>query len=155
MTSYQYRKSHCGDKTILRPSYLHNGISYTGKMTSLYWIRALVVYEELTEGKTHSDTRNNSPDETHGQSVLIHWGREKMAAIFLTTFWNAFCWMKMYDHISLTISLKCVRKVRINNMPSLVQIMAWRRPGDKPLIEPMMVSLLTYICVTRPQLGHV
>ena len=40
MTSYQYRKSHCGDKTILRPSYLHNGISYTGKMTSLYWIRA-------------------------------------------------------------------------------------------------------------------
>ena len=40
MTSYQYRKSHCGDKTILRPSYLHNGISYTGKTTSLYWIRA-------------------------------------------------------------------------------------------------------------------
>ena len=41
MTSYQYRKSHCGDKTILRPSYLHNGISYTDKMTSLYWIKAL------------------------------------------------------------------------------------------------------------------
>ena len=41
MTSYQYRKSHCGDKMILRPSYLHNGISYTGKTTSLYWIRAL------------------------------------------------------------------------------------------------------------------
>ena len=40
MTSYQDRKSHCGDKTILRPSYLHNGTSYTGKMTSLYWIRA-------------------------------------------------------------------------------------------------------------------
>ena len=39
MTSYQYRKSHCGDKTILRPSYLHNGISYTGKTTYLYWIR--------------------------------------------------------------------------------------------------------------------
>ena len=40
--SYQYRKSHCGDKTILRPSYLHNGISFTGKMASLYWIRAQV-----------------------------------------------------------------------------------------------------------------
>ena len=47
MSSYQYRKSHCGDKTILRPSYLHNGISYTGKMTSLYWIRALVVQWDL------------------------------------------------------------------------------------------------------------
>ena len=33
MTSYQYRKSHCGDKTIWRPSYLHNGISDTGKTT--------------------------------------------------------------------------------------------------------------------------
>ena len=41
MSSYQYRKSHCGDKTVVRSSYLHNGISYTGKMSSLYWIRAL------------------------------------------------------------------------------------------------------------------
>ena len=40
MSSYQYRKSHCGDKTILRPSYRHNGISYTGKTTYLYWIGA-------------------------------------------------------------------------------------------------------------------
>ena len=43
-TSYQYRKSHCGDKMILRPSYHHNGISYTGKITFLYWIRAQDVY---------------------------------------------------------------------------------------------------------------
>ena len=43
MTSYQYRKFHCGDKTILRPSYLHNGISHTDKMTSLYWIKAQVL----------------------------------------------------------------------------------------------------------------
>ena len=42
MTSYRYRKSHCGDKTVVRSSYLHNGISYTGKMTSFYWIRAQV-----------------------------------------------------------------------------------------------------------------
>ena len=41
VTSYQYRKSHCGDKTVLWPSYLHNGISYISKMTFLYWIRAL------------------------------------------------------------------------------------------------------------------
>ena len=37
MSSYQYRKSHCGDKTVVRSSYLHNGISYTGKI-SFYWI---------------------------------------------------------------------------------------------------------------------
>ena len=51
----------------------------------------------------------------------------------------------------LKISLKFIPKVLINNIPALVQIMAWRRPGDKPLSEPMMVSLLTHICVTGPQ----
>ena len=35
-TSYQYRKSNCGDKTLLRSSYLHNEISYTGKKSYLY-----------------------------------------------------------------------------------------------------------------------
>ena len=29
--------------------------------------------------------------------------------------------------------------------------MAWRRSGDKPLSEPMLVSLPTHICVTWPQ----
>ena len=53
--------------------------------------------------------------------------------------------------ISNKISLKFVPKVRINNIPVLGQIMAWRRSGDKPLSEPMMVDLLTHICVTRPQ----
>ena len=55
------------------------------------------------------------------------------------------------EWISPRISLKFVPKVRINNIPAVVQIMAWRRPGDKPLSEPMMVSLLTHICVTQPQ----
>ena len=43
MSSYQFRKSHCEDKTILRSYYLHNGISYTDKMISLYWISPLVI----------------------------------------------------------------------------------------------------------------
>ena len=53
--------------------------------------------------------------------------------------------------ISIEISLKFVPRGPINNIPTLVQIMAWRRPGDKPLSEPMMVSLPTHICVARPQ----
>ena len=56
------------------------------------------------------------------------------------------------EWISPRISLKFVPKFRISNIPALVQIMAWRRPGDKPLSEPMMVSLLTHICVTRPKM---
>ena len=53
--------------------------------------------------------------------------------------------------ILINISLKSVPNGPINNIPALVQIMAWCRPGDKPLSEPMMVSLPTHICVTRPQ----
>ena len=53
--------------------------------------------------------------------------------------------------IANKISLKFVSKGPITNIPSLVQLMAWRRPGDKSLSEPMMVSLPTHICVTRPQ----
>ena len=65
--------------------------------------------------------------------------------IFKCIFLNENIW------IPIEISLKFVPKGPINNIPALVQIMAWRRSGDKPLSEPMMVSLLTHICVTRPQ----
>ena len=48
--------------------------------------------------------------------------------------------------------MKFVPKGQVNNILAVVQIMAWHRPDDKPLSEPMMVSLLTHIiCVTRRQ----
>ena len=53
--------------------------------------------------------------------------------------------------ILIHISLNFVPKVPVNNIPALVQIMGWRRLGDKPLSEPMMVRLPTLICVTRSQ----
>ena len=59
--------------------------------------------------------------------------------------------------ISLQISLQFVPMDRINNILAFVQIIAWRRPGVKPLSEPMMVRLLThiyiyiYIFVIQPQ----
>ena len=77
--------------------------------------------------------------------TLTHWGRDKMDDVYKCIFLNENVW------ILLKISLKFVPKGPINNIPSLVQIMAWRRPGDKPLSEPMMVRLLTHICVAWPQ----
>ena len=53
--------------------------------------------------------------------------------------------------ISIKSSLKFVPKGPINNIPAVVQIMAWRRLGDKPLSEPMMDSFPRHICVIRPQ----
>ena len=93
ITSYQYRKSHCGDKTISRPSYLHNGISYTGKTISLYWIGA--------------------------QGICSHFPDNILKCIFL----NENVWL------SIKISQNFVPKGPIKNIPALVQIMAWRRPG--------------------------
>ena len=85
---------------------------------------------------------------------LTHWGREKMDAISQTTCSSAF-FLNENVWIPIEISLKFVPKGSINNNPALFQIMAWRRPGDKPLSEPMLVCLLTYICVTRPQWVHI
>ena len=72
-------------------------------------------------------------------------GRHFADDVFKCIFLNENVW------ISIKISLKFVPKGPINNIPSLVQIMAWRRSGDKPLSEATMESLLTHICVTRPQ----
>ena len=53
--------------------------------------------------------------------------------------------------IAIKISLKFVPRGPINNIPALVQIMAWRWPGDKPLSEPTIIKLLTHICIPQPQ----
>ena len=82
--------------------------------------------------------------------LLTHWSRDKMEAISQTTFSSAF-FLNENILIPIKISLKFVPKGSFNNIPALVQIMAWRRPGDKPLSESMMVDLPTHICVTRPQ----
>ena len=52
--------------------------------------------------------------------------------------------------IPINISRKFVSKGSINYIPALVQIMAWRPAGDKPLSEPMTISLPMHICTTRP-----
>ena len=74
------------------------------------------------------------------------WNEQHFADdIFKRIFFNENVW------ISIKISLKFVPKGAINKIPALFQIMAWRRPGDKPLSGTMLVSLLTHKCVTRPQ----
>ena len=57
-------------------------------------------------------------------------GRHLADDIFKCIFLNENIW------IHINISLKFVPKSRIINIPALVQIMAWHRPGDKPLFEP-------------------
>ena len=53
----------------------------------------------------------------------------------------------IFKHIffdeNVWISIKISLKGLINNIPALVQIMARHRSGDRPLSEPMVVSLST------------
>ena len=67
-----------------------------------------------------------------------------MAAISQMTLSNVI-FVNKNARISSKISLNFVPKG-----PALVQIMAWRRPGNKRLSEPIFISLPTHICVTRP-----
>ena len=55
--------------------------------------------------------------------------------------------MKENAQIAIKISLQFVAMRPINIIIALVQIVAWRQPGDKPLSEPMIASLIThYMC---------
>ena len=78
-------------------------------------------------------------------SLLIHWSRDKMAAIFQTTFSNAFSWMKMYK-FRLRYHWTLFSRVQ------LAIYQHWFRWWlGKPLYEPMKVIQLTHRCVIRPQ----
>ena len=69
-----------------------------------------------------------------------------MAAIFSDDIFNLIFFNEMC-RILISISLKYVAKGSMDNKPALVQIMAWRRPGDKALSYAMIVSLLKHIRV--------
>ena len=111
---------------------------YYGRHIATYWIYRI-------SGPLSSTRKDVSQVVAFNTLRPRQNGRHFADDIFECIFLNENVW------ISLEISLKFVHDVRINNIPVLVQIMAWRRPGDKPLSESMMVSLLTHICVTRPQ----
>ena len=74
--------------------------------------------------------------------------------IFKWSFFNENAWTL------IKISLKFVPRYPVNNIPALIQIMAWHPPGDKLVSEPMMVSLLMNIYMRQsasmswPKLTH-
>ena len=113
----------------------------------------------MSTKRTKSITHNHPHRQFIGWLLTVFWrnwlcfntlrprqnGRYLAANIFKCIFLNE------NISISLKMSLNFVPKFQINDIPVMVLIMAWRRPGDKPLSEPMMVSLLMHICITRPQ----
>ena len=73
-----------------------------------------------------------------------------MAAISQMTLSSAFSWTKVLK-LWLKFHWSLFLRGPINDIPVLFQIMAWRRPGAKPLSEPMVIRSPTQIFLTRPQ----
>ena len=64
---------------------------------------------------------------------------DKMAVILADNIFKCI-FLNEKDKILIQIALKLVPRGPIDNKPALVQVMVWRRTGDKPLPEPMMAQ---------------
>ena len=71
---------------------------------------------------------------------FIHLPLDKMAPILADNNLR-YIFLNENDRILIGISLKFVPRSPIDNKSTLVQVMAWRRTGDKPLPEPMLTQL--------------
>ena len=70
---------------------------------------------------------------------LTHLPLNKMAAILADDIFKCI-FLNENVRISIKISLKFVPEGPIDNKSALVQVMAWRRTGDKPLPELMLTQ---------------
>ena len=102
-------KSHCGDKTVVRSSYLHNGISYTGKISSLYWIRA----QAISTGNLHPVSSISGrfikhiltrchlyKKKTFSLKQIFHW----VSCVTVYWNWNVNIWMKFSSLATLKVN---------------------------------------------------
>ena len=71
--------------------------------------------------------------------TLTHLPLDKMAVIFTDDIFKLI-FMNENDIILIQISLRFVPRSLIDNNPSLVRVMAWRRTGNNPLPEPMLIQ---------------
>ena len=103
-------------------SYLNSDVQFVIPWITAYFIMSALQLPHLWTASFNTlSPRQNCH---HFGGVIFKW-------IFLNEFHLRFHW--------------------IDNIPALVQIMAWHWPGDKPLSEPMMVCLPVHICITRLQ----
>ena len=71
---------------------------------------------------------------------LTHLPVDKMTAMLADDIYK-YVFLNENDRIPVQISLKFVPRSPIDKKPALVQVMAWRRTGDKPLPEPMLAQI--------------
>ena len=92
--------------------------------------------------KSHASPLRFSASNTAG----VQWGSfnsfpRGQIGILADDIFNSILWNEN-DRIPIHISLKYVPRSPIDNEPALVQVMAWRLLGAKPLPEPMMTEFI-------------
>ena len=141
---------HCNEPMFIRYhrhptrcNFTENGHSMLIKLSfKIKFVKILCI----CQGQWFHGKRRHGEVQSHFNTLRRQNGRHFADDIFKWIFLNENVW------ISIKISLKFVPQgFSINNILALVQIMAWRRSGDKPLSGPMLFRLPTRICVTRPQ----
>ena len=140
MQSYQYRKSHCGDKTVVRSSYLHNGISYIGKMTSLYWIRAQLLESALSTVLWFNICFMMLVNRfsTNHSSINISPINSPRAILNMNSKYLCVCWKCSWYYRCYLLTETDMKK----SLSYLILLPSW--PGDKLFHDPSMHDLLTF-----------
>ena len=107
-----------------------------------YFVRFFIVIQFPVAGCAEKKRLTSNLNSRYIQIGLmwIKTLKPKQNCCHFTEFiFNCISWMKIYElcfrfHWNFD-----------NNIPALVQIMAWHRPGNKPLSQPMTVSLLMHV----------
>ena len=108
---------------------------------SVYWSRVSDASNTSSTDRVNMTPNDNYHWQAHilgirvtGAANVNSLKSRQIRRYFAVNFLNEHVW------IPIKISPKFVPKGPINNIPALVQIMAWRRTGDKALSEPMMTQ---------------
>ena len=94
----------------------------------------MIEYNHYNKNKRLTCMKADYTAINQASSTLTNWGRDKMAGVFSGDVFKCI-FMNENIWISIKISLKLVPKGSINNIPALVQIMAWRRRGDNHFLN--------------------
>ena len=109
-------------------------------MGRIYILCLIIIIKFASFATTSINTRSQHSVDN---AVFRVYCQDKIDAISLTIFSSAYSWMKRFE-----FWLKFHWSGPINNIPALVQIMAWCHPGNKPLSEPMMWLIYWCICAS-------
>ena len=130
---------HCIQFPLSMSVKLVPGLVYTLKVTKLFQETLKQISSMTADALLHGCSRLNGAYRcSRSQNALA------------STLSHAISWMEIYK-FWLRFHRSLFQKIQLTIFHHFFQIMACRRPGDKPLSEPMMASLMTHICATQPQ----